>query len=164
MNGEWLFKIIVVIIAIVVISLSDELDILRLVEENPCISQRGISEKTGISLGQVNFLIKKCVRKGLVKIEGQTPKSIRYNITPIGIAEKAELTARYIKLSYAAVIKLTNMMQEMEAKYLREGKELFVSGEEDELMEIAKLALRPESFMKKEGKDVVCLSTKDFIK
>ncbi len=142
----------------------EELDILRIVEDNPRISQRKISEKTGISLGQVNFLIKKCAKKGLIKIEGQTAKSIKYNITPKGIAEKAELTAQYIKLSYAAVIKLTEAMKEMEQKYLADGKEIYVTGEDDELMQIAKLALRPESFLQKDGNFVVSLDVKDFVR
>jgi DNA-binding Lrp family transcriptional regulator len=144
--------------------LAAELDILKIVSENPLISQRKISEQTGLSLGQVNFLIKKCVKKGLIKIEGQTAKSIKYNITPKGIAEKAELTAQYIKLSYAAVIKLTQAMKEIEEKYLAAGKAIYVMGEEDELMQIARLALKPESFVPKEGSNVSVLNIKDFIK
>lgn len=144
--------------------MTEEFDILKIIAENPAISQRKIAERTGISLGQVNFLIKKCVKKGLIKIEGQTARSIRYNITPKGIAEKAELTAQYIKLSYIAVIKLTETMREIETNYLENGKELYVLGDEDELMQIARLALRPESFVYKEGPNAVALNTKDFIR
>jgi DNA-binding Lrp family transcriptional regulator len=143
--------------------MTTELDILKIVAENPRISQRKISEQTGISLGQVNFLIKKCAKKGLIKIEGQTAKTIKYNITPKGLSEKAERTALYIKKSYAAVIKLTEVMHETESEYLKQGKALYVTGEDDELMAIARLALKPESFVYKEGPDVVTLNTKDFV-
>lgn len=143
--------------------MKSELDILTIVKNNPQISQRKISKETGISLGQVNFLIQKCVNKGLIKIEGQTAKSIKYHLTPKGIAEKAELTARYIRLSYAAVINLTEVMKELEGRYLAEGKEIYVTGDEDELMQIARLALRPESFTPKEGVHVIVLNTKDFV-
>lgn len=143
--------------------MSEELDILRLVSENPEISQRKISEQAGISLGQVNFLIKKCVKKGWIKLEGQTAKSIRYNITPKGLLEKAEQTRDYIKASYLAVIKLTESMRAIEDDYIQKGKELFVTGEDDELMAIARLALKPESFIEKSGDDVVYLNTRDFI-
>lgn len=143
--------------------MEEELDILRIVADNPQISQRKIAESTGISLGQVNFLIKKCAKKGLIKIEGQTAKSIRYNITPQGLAEKAEKTAAYIKISCAAVIRLTEVMRDREAEYISAGKKLYVTGEEDELMQVARLALQPESFIPKEGDDVVQLTTKDFI-
>lgn len=143
--------------------MKEEWDILRIVADNPKISQRKISEQTGISLGEVNFLIKKFVRKGLIKIEGQSMRSIRYNITPKGLSEKAEKTAEYIKISYAAVVKLTEAMKETERKYLEEGKEIYVTGEDDELMQIAKIALHPECFIKREGDNVVNLTTRDFI-
>lgn len=143
--------------------MKEEPDILSIVANNPNISQRKISEQTGISLGQVNFLIKKYVKKGLIKIEGQSVKSIKYNITPKGLSEKAEKTVEYIKISYAAVIKLTETMKEVEQKYLEGGKALYVTGEDDELMQIAKLALHPECFIKKEGDNVVTLTTRDFL-
>lgn len=143
--------------------MSEELDILRLVAENPEISQRKISEMAGISLGQVNFLIKKCVKKGWIKLEGQTAKSIRYNITAKGLIEKAELTRQYIKASYLAVIKLTETMRAMETEYIQNGKEIYVTGEDDELMAIARLALKPESFVEKTGDNVIRLNPRDFI-
>lgn len=144
-------------------SLPEEIDILRIVADNPAISQRKISERTGISLGQVNFLIKKCVRKGLIKIEGQTAKSIRYNITPKGLAEKAEKTAEYIKISCAAVLKLTEAMREVARHQQEQGKQLYITGEKDELMEIAKLALPPECFEKKDGADVVEINIRELL-
>lgn len=143
--------------------MKEELDILKIVAENPSISQRKISAQTGISLGQVNFLIQKCAKKGLIKIEGQTAKSIRYNITPKGLAEKAEKTREYVKLSISAVLKITEKMKEMEALYEREGKKLYVVGDEDELMKLAKMALKRDVFEPKSGDNVVKLNTRDFI-
>ena len=121
--------------------MTEELDILRIVAGNPSISQRMIAMQTGISLGQVNFLIKKCAKKGLIKIEGQTSKSIRYNITPRGIAEKAALTLRYIKVSYGAVIILTDKIRELAKEYELDEKKIYVYGAQDEMMDICKLAL-----------------------
>lgn len=119
----------------------EELDILRIIAENPEISQRKISKQTGISLGQVNFIIKKCVKKGFVKIEGQTSKSISYNLTPKGLAEKANLTLEYIKLSYGAVISLTEKIRTIAEDCNRKGKRIFLYESNDEMMEITKLAL-----------------------
>lgn len=121
--------------------MSEELDILKIVADNPNISQRKISEQTGISLGQVNFLIKKCVKKGLIKIEGQTSKSIKYNLTPKGITEKAKLTMQYIKISYGAVIALTDKIRALEEQYRVLGKKVYIFGSQDEMLEICKLAL-----------------------
>lgn len=121
--------------------MSDELDILKIIARNPAISQRKIAEQTGISLGQVNFLIKKCVKKGLLKIEGQSSKSIRYNLTPKGLSEKTALTIEYIKISYAAVIKITDQIRALAGQYESEGKKIYVFGPQDEMMDLCKLAL-----------------------
>lgn len=143
--------------------MNDELDILQIIAHNPAISQRKIAEQTGISLGQVNFLIKKCVRKGLLKIEGQTSKSIRYNLTPKGIAEKTAQTIEYIKISYGAVIKLSDKIRSLAGQYEMEGKKIYVSGTGNEMMEICKLALgdRAEYIVRPSGVEIpvgsVCL-------
>lgn len=121
--------------------MSAELDVLKIVAENPHISQRKISEQTGISLGQVNFLIKKCVKKGLIKIEGQTAKSIKYNLTPKGIAEKAALTLQYIKISYDAILSLTDKIKGIAEQYSAADQKIYICGDNDEMMSIVKLAL-----------------------
>ena len=119
----------------------EELDILKIVADNPEITQRKIAEKAGISLGQVNFLIKKCAKKGLIKIEGQTTKSIKYNLTPKGIVEKAALTMEYVKVSYKAVITLSDKIRVLAEEYENKGKKLYVYGADNEMMDICKLAL-----------------------
>lgn len=121
--------------------MSDELDILRVLAENPEISQRNMAKQTGISLGQVNFLIKKFVKKGFVKIEGQTSKSLKYNLTPKGISEKASLTLEYIKISYEAVSALTDKIAVLCKEYDYRGMRIFVYGSNDEMMQIVKLVL-----------------------
>lgn len=119
----------------------NEHDILQILAENPQISQRKIAEQTGISLGQVNFLIKKCVKKGLVKIEGQSPKSIRYNLTPKGMKEKAELTLNYIKLSYRAVMNLSDKIRSITDEQIKQNRKIYVYGKKDEVFELVKIVL-----------------------
>lgn len=121
--------------------MTEELDILKILEHNSSISQRKISEQTGISLGQVNFLIKKCVKKGLIKMEGQSSKSLKYNLTPKGLAEKASLTLEYVKISYGAVMVLTDKIRALAQDVVGEGKTVYLHGSNDEMMEIVKLAL-----------------------
>lgn len=121
--------------------MTEELDILKIVAENPSISQRKIADKTGISLGQVNFLIKKFVKKGLIKIEGQTSKSIKYNLTPKGFAEKASLTLEYIKISYSAVAALSNKIQTLSKEYDNRDAKIYIYGSNDEMMEIVRIVL-----------------------
>ena len=44
------------------------LDLLRKLEENPKYTQRELSRETGVSLGKVNYCMKKLIEKGLVKL------------------------------------------------------------------------------------------------
>ena len=120
--------------------IKSELDILNIVAEDPTTSQRNIAVQTGISLGQVNFLLKKFVKIGLIKIEGQTPASLSYNLTPKGMAEKAEKTLRYIKASYEAVHTQVAFVASLCQEYKAKGLHVHIVGSPDEMMEICKIA------------------------
>ena len=136
--------------------MTDDLDILKIVADNPSISQRKIAERTGISLGQVNFLIKKFVKKGLIKIEGQSSKSLRYNLTPKGIAEKATLTLEYIKISYDAVSVLTDKIRCLVEVYDCKGEKIFVYGSNDEMMQIIKFVLNGNHITCNQWQNIDC--------
>jgi EPS-associated MarR family transcriptional regulator len=75
--------------------------IMRLVDEQPDISQRELAEKLGISLGALNYCLKALMGKGFVKLENfQNSKhkfKYAYILTPSGIAEKVSITGRFLK-------------------------------------------------------------------
>ena len=73
------------------------------IDANCDISQRELSDKTGVSLGSVNLLIKKMIREGLIKMEMINANRVIYMLTPNGMAEKAEKTVRYIRHHYNAI-------------------------------------------------------------
>ena len=66
--------------------------VLNCISKNENISQRELSLHTGISLGSINLIIKKMVKKGLVKIERINTNTLKYMLTPKGFAEKAMKT------------------------------------------------------------------------
>jgi predicted transcriptional regulator len=43
--------------------------LLRLIEENPNLSQREIAQKLGLSLGRLNYCLKALIAKGFIKLE-----------------------------------------------------------------------------------------------
>ncbi|GAB1477346.1 hypothetical protein MASR2M70_21840 [Bacillota bacterium] len=124
---------------------------MNIVANDPFASQRQISRQTGISLGQVNFLMKKYVAKGLLKIEGQTSKSIQYHLTPSGMAAVAEKTLRYMKNSYTAVREMTSRIIEIGCYYSEKGFTIHVTGSRDEMMELCQLALNDGKISYKVG-------------
>ena len=77
------------------------LDLLRKIELNPEYTQRELSKEMGVSLGKVNYCIKKLTEKGLIKITNfkQNPNKVGYVyfLTPRGIEEKTRLTFSFLK-------------------------------------------------------------------
>jgi len=41
-----------------------DITILRTLEQNPALTQRGVAAEIGVSLGKVNYCIKKLIEKG----------------------------------------------------------------------------------------------------
>ena len=70
------------------------------IDRNPSISQRQLSVNLGVSIGIVNWHMKRFVTKGLVKLQTAPVRRYLYYLTPAGFAEKARLTADYLKSSF----------------------------------------------------------------
>ncbi len=74
--------------------------ILRLLHENPDLTQRELGEQVGVSLGAVNYCLKALIERGLVKASNFSKSSNKlgyaYVLTPAGIAERAVLTGRFL--------------------------------------------------------------------
>ncbi len=62
-------------------------------------SQRALAQTLGIAVGLVNAYLKRCVRKGLVKIEQAPVRRYAYYLTPKGFAEKSRLTTEFLTVS-----------------------------------------------------------------
>jgi DNA-binding MarR family transcriptional regulator len=112
-------------------------DVLTILDREDSPSQREIAKQTGFSVGLVNTLIKKCAKKGLVKIERLNSRNIKYILTPEGIKEKTQKTIDYIKKSYQAIRKLQLKVEEITNIYINEGKDIYILKEkEDEIFSI----------------------------
>ena len=75
--------------------------IMRLLEENPEMSQRDLADKLGMSLGGLNYCLKALIDRGFVKLDNfQSSKhklKYAYVLTPVGIAQKVTMTGRFLK-------------------------------------------------------------------
>ena len=75
--------------------------VLRILEENPDLTQRELAEKLGISVGGLNYCLKAMMEKGLVKMKNfahsKNKFGYMYVLTPSGISEKAAITHRFLQ-------------------------------------------------------------------
>ena len=77
------------------------LGLLELVERDDHLSQRRLASELDIALGLVNLYLKRCVKKGLVKMTEAPARRYAYYLTPKGFAEKSRLTAQYLSYSFS---------------------------------------------------------------
>lgn len=76
------------------------LGLLDSVERDGEQSQRRLAAELGIALGLVNAYLKRCIKKGLVKVSEAPPRRYAYYLTPQGFAEKSRLTVEYLSHSF----------------------------------------------------------------
>ena len=74
---------------------------MRLLEQNPTLTQRQIADALGVSLGKINYCLRALKDKGLVKWGNfsQNPNKLRYMhiLTSKGIAQKVQLTTQFLQ-------------------------------------------------------------------
>ncbi len=79
--------------------------ILKLLQEDPHISQRALADVLGVSLGKTNYCLKALIGRGLVKARNfrnsNNKAAYAYFLTPMGMEEKAKVTARFLKRKMA---------------------------------------------------------------
>lgn len=76
------------------------LGLLDAVHDDPAISQRRLAGRLDIALGLANAYLKRCVRRGLVKVREVPPRRFAYYLTPQGLAEKTRLTAEFLRSGF----------------------------------------------------------------
>jgi EPS-associated MarR family transcriptional regulator len=74
--------------------------ILRLLQDNPEMSQRELAKAVGLSTGGIHYVLNALLDKGLLKIENSTTtkdkRRYAYVLTRRGLATKADLTTRFL--------------------------------------------------------------------
>ena len=64
------------------------------------VTQRRLSRELGIAVGLVNAYIKRCINKGLIKVQQIPPRRYGYYLTPRGFIEKSQLVTSYFVHSF----------------------------------------------------------------
>ena len=76
------------------------LEVLRLLEQRPDMSQRELSNALGLSLGKTHYVLHALVDKGLLKVRNfrrsGNKLAYAYVLTPTGLREKLRLTKSFL--------------------------------------------------------------------
>ena len=98
-----------------------QLQVLRLLDQDPELRQRDLARVTGVSLGKVNFVLQALIEKGYVKWQNFSKNPNRtqylYLLTPEGVQAKTQLTIYFLKRKQAEYDALqeeiTNLQNEL---------------------------------------------------
>ena len=96
------------------------LKVLRLLAQQPEISQRELATKLNISLGKANYCLQALLDKGLIKIHNfassRNKLGYAYLLTPAGVAAKSKLTHHFLQRKVAEYDALSHEIAQLEAE------------------------------------------------
>ncbi|MEQ8660925.1 MAG: winged helix-turn-helix transcriptional regulator [Gammaproteobacteria bacterium] len=113
------------------------LEILSAIEADHRVTQRRLADHLGVALGLTNVYLKRCVRKGWVKISEAPANRYMYYLTPKGFAAKARLTGEFLSYSLGFYRRASDAMEEILASCETAGLDSICLVGRTELAEIA---------------------------
>jgi DNA-binding MarR family transcriptional regulator len=135
-------------------NIAETVELLDTVAGDQSANQRALARKIGISVGLVNALVHRAVRKGLIKIKGVPAHRYAYYLTPKGLSEKSRLVAEYLDYSLAFFRVARKEYTDIFARCEAAGNKRIVLCGASELTEIATLAFI--------GLDITAIAVLDF--
>ena len=92
--------------------------VLKQLEDNPHMTQRQLAEVLGVSLGKTNYLIRSLLDVGWLKLgnfrRSNNKMGYAYILTPRGLADKAEVTQRFLERKRAEYERLASEIEALE--------------------------------------------------
>jgi EPS-associated MarR family transcriptional regulator len=102
--------------------------VLRLLQENPEMSQRELAEAVGVSVGGIHYVLNALIDKGLVKLGNFTAaddkRRYAYILAPKGLAEKTSLTRNFLARKMAEYEALKAEIDALAAEMEDHGKKV----------------------------------------
>lgn len=99
--------------------------VLRLLEEQPDLSERELADRLGVSNGKLHYCMKALMEKGLVKLgnfaKSKHRRGYAYLLTPAGIARKTGMTKDFLRRKVAEYEALRAEIAALQAEVGREG-------------------------------------------
>ncbi|MBI1733476.1 MAG: winged helix-turn-helix transcriptional regulator [Gammaproteobacteria bacterium] len=118
------------------------LELLQAIEQRSDVTQRRLADRLGVALGLANSYLKRCVRKGWVKVSQAPANRYLYYLTPKGFAEKSRLTGEYLRQSFQFYRAAGSSLRDVLDTCSRAGSRRLVLFGVSELAEIAMLRVR----------------------
>ena len=119
-----------------------ELKIIEEIAGEKNLTQRQLSQRTQMSLGTVNIILKRLARRGLIKTLNLNPRKVEYLLTPKGFTEKANKSYNYIFKTINLVKAIKEEIAKIVLEEFNHGQKKFIVLGNDDLADIIELALK----------------------
>jgi EPS-associated MarR family transcriptional regulator len=94
------------------------LQVLRLLEKNPQLTQRELALELGVSLGKVNYCVQALLAKGFIKLQNfrgsRNKLAYAYLLTPSGIAAKSSLALSFLQIKMVEYERLQAEIEQLQ--------------------------------------------------
>ncbi len=129
-----------------------DLQILEHIESDPEVTQASLAEKLGVAVGTVNFVVKRLVKKGYVRVTHLQRRRLKYIITPEGIALRTQMAVDSLQYSMRLYRETREQAKRLLTQVKRQGyREVSIRGN-GELADVVRLtclemevAVKPEA-------------------
>lgn len=128
-------------------------ELLDAIDQRADISQRHLAVNLGVALGLTNSYLKRCIRKGWIKITTAPANRYLYYLTPKGFTEKSRLTREYLSRSFSFYREAANSCDRLFQQCVDEKLKTIIFCGASDLAEIASI--------KAHEKDLEVLGTYD---
>ncbi len=122
------------------------LSLLSLIETDSSVTQRSIANQLGIALGLVNTYLKRCTRKGLIKVKQAPTRRYAYYLTPKGFVEKSHLTAQFLRSSFTFMRRAQSDCEQLLSELSLEGAKRVILLGDGDLANVILLLARNSNF------------------
>ena len=103
------------------------LELLKLLQDQPQLSQRDLAKVMGVSLGKANYCLKALMEKGLVKLEkfrtNPDKRRYAYLLTTAGLKERTRITMKFLRYKVAEYealeLEIEQLREELKSRRLR---------------------------------------------
>ena len=100
--------------------------VMRILQNNPDLTQRELAGKLGLSVGGLNYCLKALIEKGWIKMQNFSQSKNKfgyvYVLTPQGIAEKTALTSRFLHRKLAEYESLRSEIESISSELEASGE------------------------------------------
>lgn len=119
-----------------------EFAVINEIHKNHLPDQRTIADRTGISLGLTNLIIKRLIEKGYIKAKQLNKKKIQYLLTPKGFSEKASKSYNFTLKTIGMLKSVRERIQEFLKLNYDEGFNDFVITGSGDILDLCELAIK----------------------